>query len=295
MQTLEGLKKKIRVTEDLHSVVKTMKALAAVSIRQYEQAVEALKDYQQTVEDGLFIFLRNNGQPQGRAKEISKAKVGLIVIGSDQGMAGQLNEQIVAHTTREMGRLGIAAENRSIILIGGRPRALIEEAGLRIKNQYDVPNSPAGLTPLVQDLLIEIDLWRTHDGIEHVFLFFNQHLSGASFHPQSAHLLPVDKDWLHNLKQRSWPTKNFPTFTLDPNVLFSALIRQYLFTSIFQSLAESLTSENASRLAAMQNAERNIKDRLDDLTGQYHQRRQMSITEELLDIASGFEALKDNA
>jgi F-type H+-transporting ATPase subunit gamma len=80
-------------------------------------------------------------------------------------------------------------------------------------------------------------------------------------------------------------------FTMDAERLFSALIRQYLFVSLFRACAESLASENASRLAAMRGAERNIGDQLTELTHQFHQKRQMAITEELLDIASGFEAL----
>jgi F-type H+-transporting ATPase subunit gamma len=75
--------------------------------------------------------------------------------------------------------------------------------------------------------------------------------------------------------------------------LFSALIRQYLFVSLFRACAESLASENASRLAAMRGAERNIGERISELTNLFHQTRQMAITEELLDIAAGFEALSE--
>jgi F-type H+-transporting ATPase subunit gamma len=82
-----------------------------------------------------------------------------------------------------------------------------------------------------------------------------------------------------------------PLFSMDRDQLFSALIRQYLFVSLFRACAESLASENASRLAAMQGAERNIEERLEELQTQFHQQRQMTITEELLDIVAGFEAL----
>ncbi len=80
---------------------------------------------------------------------------------------------------------------------------------------------------------------------------------------------------------------------MDWERLFSALIRQYLFVSLFRGFAESLASENASRLASMQGAERNIEEWLGELNTRFHQQRQMSITEELLDIVAGFEALKD--
>jgi F-type H+-transporting ATPase subunit gamma len=78
---------------------------------------------------------------------------------------------------------------------------------------------------------------------------------------------------------------------MDWNRLFSSLIRQFLFVSLYRAFAESLASENASRLASMQGAERNIEERLIELNTQFHQQRQMSITEELLDIVAGFETL----
>jgi len=77
--------------------------------------------------------------------------------------------------------------------------------------------------------------------------------------------------------------------------LFSSLIREYLFVSLYRAFAESLASENASRLASMQVAERNIEDRLVDLSAQFHQQRQSSIDEELFDLVAGFEALTGKA
>ncbi len=72
-----------------------------------------------------------------------------------------------------------------------------------------------------------------------------------------------------------------------------ALIHAYLFASLFKSSAESLASENASRLASMQRAEKNIDELLDNLSYTFHNLRQSSIDEELFDVISGFEALKD--
>ena len=74
-----------------------------------------------------------------------------------------------------------------------------------------------------------------------------------------------------------------------------ALIREYLSVSLFRACAESLASENASRLAAMQRADKNIDDLLEDLTGRFHRLRQSGIDEELFDVVSGFEALSKGA
>jgi F-type H+-transporting ATPase subunit gamma len=70
-----------------------------------------------------------------------------------------------------------------------------------------------------------------------------------------------------------------------------SFIREYLFVSIFRACAESLASENASRLAAMQRADKNIAESLEDLSGKFHRLRQSGIDEELFDVVSGFEAL----
>ena len=74
-----------------------------------------------------------------------------------------------------------------------------------------------------------------------------------------------------------------------------AFIREYLFVLLYQACAESLASENASRLAAMQRAEKNIKEILEDLNRIFHRIRQEAIDEELFDVVSGFEALRGPA
>lgn len=73
-----------------------------------------------------------------------------------------------------------------------------------------------------------------------------------------------------------------------------AFVREYLFVSLFRACAESLASENASRLAAMQRAEKNIDELLEDLNRTFHRLRQSGIDEELFDVISGFEALREN-
>jgi len=94
------------------------------------------------------------------------------------------------------------------------------------------------------------------------------------------------------LKAKRWPSKVLPAFSMDETQLFRALIREYMFVSLYRAFAESLASENASRLASMQVAEHNIDDRLRALTTESRQFRQTSITDELLDIISSFEALR---
>ncbi len=292
METAEGLKRKIRSTEDLQSVVKTMKALAAVSIRQYERAVESLKDYSEAVEKGLHIVLRGLGDTAVGARPASADRAGAIIFGSDQGMCGQLNDQIVEHALNFLdGELGISKDNRVILAVGHRASGRLKDEGQKVEEVLSMPGSISGINPAAQEILFRIEQWNSRRKLEQVFLFHSKQLSGATYRPQTVHPLPVDQQWLNKLRQENWPTSQLPMYTMDWDRLFSALIRQYLFISLYRAFAESLASENASRLASMQGAEKNIGQLLGDLNQRFHQKRQMSITEELLDIVSGFEAL----
>nr|HOO46804.1 F0F1 ATP synthase subunit gamma [Deltaproteobacteria bacterium] len=153
------------------------------------------------------------------------------------------------------------------------------------------PGSITGITPMVQDILMILEEWHFTRQINHIFLFYNKYISGSNFVPHLLRLLPADQQWLDKLEDRKWESSTLPMFTLGTDALFLSLIREYLFVSLYQAFAESLASENASRLASMQNAEKNISERLEEIYLQFHRQRQMNITEELLDIVAGYEVM----
>jgi hypothetical protein len=103
--------------------------------------------------------------------------------------------------------------------------------------------------------------------------------------------LPLDETWRRELAEFPWPTGNLPEVMGGGTAALRALIREYLFVSLFRACAESLASENSSRLAAMQRADKNIDELLEDLNGTFHRLRQNSIDEELFEVIAGFEAL----
>lgn len=295
METTESIKRRIVNTEDLLSIVKTMKTLAAINIRHYEKAVESLADYYEAIEMGFQVLLHNTPQAILPAEPVPHSYTGVVIFGSDQGMCGQFNEQIATMALEELARLRVPGSRRVILTLGVRLTAHLEAVGHSLDDTWSIPGSVAGITPLIQDIVMKIDAWRVQQGINRVILFHNRPLSGASYQPHMLNLLPVNLERLRRLARREWPSRVLPMFTMDWQPLLSALLRQYLFVSIYRAFAESLMSENASRLATMQSAERNIEEHLDELNILFHQQRQQSITEELLDIVSGFEALTVNS
>lgn len=293
MPTLEGLRRQIDTATDLSSVVTTMKTLAAVSIHQYEQAVEALAAYNHTIELGFQIVLtgesaRNASRP--RPDAVPAEQTAAVVFGSDQGMCGQFNEQIVSLVNSVAQQQGGSYDWR-LLAVGVRAEGQLLDAGWSLEQTYAVPTSVSEITNLVQELLPHLERLRSDAGISRLLVFYNRRSSAASFEPVQLQLLPVDPQRWQRWRSEPWQSRSLPMFVTERYRLVSQLVQQYLFVSLFRACAESLASENASRIAAMQAAEKNIEERLEDLQGQYNQLRQSAITEELIDVVTGFEAL----
>ena len=288
--TTESLRRKIGSAEDLQSVVRTMKALAASSIGQYEKSVRALDGYYRTVELGLGACFRAS-KPAAlmvKRKGSSAGKIGAIVFGSDQGLVGQFNDVVADHAIETLAALPGKPE---VWAIGERVRARLADAGLPLMGLFSVPNSVKAITPLVGQIQIESEAKRAKGEYARLYVFHNRPRSGALYEPVSQRLLPFDAPWQQGLAEVRWPTKSLPEIMSGSSAVLRALIREYLFISLFRACAESLASENASRLAAMERADKNIGELLENLHGTFHRLRQSGIDEELFDVISGFEAL----
>jgi F-type H+-transporting ATPase subunit gamma len=279
-ETMEGLKRKLGTAGDLQSVVRTMKTLAASSIGQYEKSVESLIDYSRTIELGLSVCLRKiNSIPSSSIKGTRKA----IIFGSDQGLVGQFNERISDFSVKALSAL---PEETKVWAVGSRIHARLTEAGFPPEGLFVVPNSVNTITSLIGEILIEIS---SPEEATELYLFYNHSNSSAPYTPKMKRLLPLDEAWKSEMLDISWPTKNLPEQVGRETL--PALIREYLFISLFQGCAESLAAENASRLAAMQRADKNIDELLESLNAKFNHLRQSSIDEELFDVVSAFETL----
>jgi F-type H+-transporting ATPase subunit gamma len=307
MQTLESLRNTIASIEDLQAVVRTMKALAMVSIRQHEQARTALQNYDHTLELSIQALLRHRqfsetdlGALPAVGQNMARGKIGVILFGSDHGLCGQFNEQLVTYALQTLQGSYPNPEQYHLATVGDRLVPYLDSANQTHHETFQLPNSLAGTSRLIQDLLVTIEQWyfspytQAESGtlaIEKILLIYHRSQSNTLYQPVTQQLLPLDPQWLQKIGDRPWNSVAFPMAHGPWQAIFAATIRQHLFTSLYRATIESLASENAARLASMQAAEKNIEERLNDLQGDYRQQRQNAITEELLDIVSGFEAL----
>lgn len=296
MDTLESLNRKIQGASDIKSVVKTMKSLAASNIGQYETAVVSLQDYYQTIALGIVAYFRDQQMDKisltEQPKNNGENTICALVFGSDQGLVGSFNDSLADFVTQTLKTL---PGKKEIWTVGERVQLLLADAGMDMTQHFQVPGSVTAITPLVGQILVSSQESLERGTLSEFYIFYNQSKSVTGYVPVFQRILPLDKAWRQELTDMHWPTKILPQIVGNSKTTLLALIREFLFVSIFRACAESLASENASRLAAMQRAEKNIEELLDELAHKYHRTRQSSIDEELFDVLSGFEALTEDS
>jgi len=291
-ETMASLRQKITRAGDLQSVVRTMKAMAALNIGQYEQSVKALSNYSRTVELGLGACFRerrlvvaSDDRPENRNRDRT---IVAVVFGSDQGLVGQFNDVVADYAVQTLAKLPSRAR---VWAVGERVHARLAEAGLSMAGLFGVPLSIKAITPLIGQILVASVNRENQDEVVELHLFHNRPTSMALYAPSTQRLLPLDEKWYSQLADIPWPTGYLPEVQGKLPSTLRALIREYLFVSFFRACAESLASENASRLTAMERADKNIDDILENLQNTFHGLRQRGIDEELFDVIIGFEAL----
>jgi F-type H+-transporting ATPase subunit gamma len=286
----EVLRRRIATAVELQSLVHVLRSLAAVRVREHEEAVSSIDAYGRTIAAGLQVVM------QRRPAEVIQSTrrnetLGAIVLGSGQGLCGNFNERIADYAVERMAELHVSPEARAIVVVGERVATYLETAGYAIDERMPSVVDRSTITAVILRVLAKIDEWDTRRRMERIVLFYNRQGERLTLEPVMKDLIPVDATWLRELAARPWPGRTIPTFSMDAEILFSKLIRQLIFFTIYRAFIESLAIENLSRLQAMQAAERNIDERLDDLSATYDRLRKAAITSELLDITTGYEAV----
>ena len=288
--TLINLQRRKQSASELSSVVRTMKAMASANITQYEMAVQSLQEYYQTISLGIHACFKKEGISLISDTSNKKKLISVVVIfGSDQGLAGRFNDAICTHAQQKIKEI---PGEKEIWAVGERVYSLLLDADFSPTKCFSVPNSVTAITPLVNEILIKSEEFRHKNHFYSFHIFHNTPTQGSNYRQEGQQLFPPDKKWEDEITSMEWPSINVPEVIGGIESTLRILIREYLFVSLYKAIAESLASENASRLEAMERAEKNIDEMLDELQRGYNRLRQSTIDEELFDVIAGFEALK---
>jgi F-type H+-transporting ATPase subunit gamma len=250
-----------------------------------------LEEFNKTNELGLQVVLNEVEAVNMASSDQAHTGVGAIIVGSDQGLCGSFNQQISLYGTEQLSKLAADKESKSVIAVGDKVIQYLGKFGIEIEESLHFPVSTTAINQLILTILTKAEEWSVNQKIQKILIFYNKPGPDDSFAPFTQQLLPLNMAWIGSLTGKKWPGPTLPMFTMDRNLLLAALLRQHLFFSLYTALVESLVSENRSRLLAMQAADRNIDNKLEQFRTEYHNARQAGITAELLDIVTGYEAI----
>ena len=280
----------LKSATSLKSVVRTMKSLALVSLGPYERAAQTLAVYEASIEYGFRAVLWN--APDAVIEKVCRGvpgRVGVVVFGTDHGMAADFNERLARFTESECPNRG---DGFFIWPVGELVASRLEGFGQALSAPYRVPESVESIPGLLSQLVQDIEKKRAHEGLSRVIVHFQTPIWGAGCEPASAPLLPLDPRQVETIRKLEWPSRRLPESFNDFDSTLAALLREHLFIRLFRACVRSGAAEHSVRLAAMQRAEHNIDELLESLGREYHEQRQAMISEELFDVIAGFEVLK---
>jgi len=302
MQTLEGLKRRIKTTVSLKDIVSSMKTLSAVSVGQYEKSTRALRQYSENIEMALLALIRGRSIPP-IVRENFQEKIVAIILGSDQGLVGKFNKSVANYAVDFFKQNNIDTKNVDFIVGGKSLSSKILSLGYDINTLFTMPSSVKAMITVAKKIVFKLNeiQQKQQNGDNDfsfsnmqlkVYIFYNSKDEHSSIVQNRIQLLPVDMNFLKKLSKRKWPTKNIPIYAnRTRRTLFSMFMQQLLFVNIYRAIAQSLAAEHFTRMMSMQNAEKNIDEHLEAMNLEYQQRRQTEITNELLDVVIGAEVL----
>lgn len=284
-QTLEQLDRSAATLESIGGIVRTMKTMSAINAAPFEAAARAIDAYRDTVLEGLHAFVRSRGPLDADALQGDAAVEVAVAFGSDHGLCGGYNEAVAAAVADLPARRLICVGAQLEDALGGVART--PEAVLA------PPASVDGLGRLATQLVTRLEQIRgsAPAGVIGVTLVTTERLDQGRQAPVVQRLLPLDPAMLRGLAAAPWKSRSLPQIGPPPATMLAALLRAFLFSSLVRAGAEAMLTENAARLARMQQAEQSVDDRLEALKAETRAVRQNQITTELLDVVIGFEAL----
>ncbi len=284
-QTLEHLTRKNATLTSIRSIVHTMKTLSAINAAPYEQAAHSIEQYHQTVLQGLAAFVYRSGGISLLTESVQPHTRLLVVFGSDHGLCGNYNELLANTVTDYTHSHPIAKQH--ILCIGSRMANSLLEQDLTPDVILMPPASADGVGRLAGDIVTRIEQLGRGQSLAElaVTLVFTERAEHGYQETATRALLPLDKSLLQPTQR--WESRSLPDYTMNADALLSSLIRNHVFASVFRASAEAMVTENATRLALMQQAEQSVDEQLDAVKQDLSNVRQDEITNELMDIVIG--------
>ena len=292
MPNLKDLKIRIDSVKSTRKITKAMQMVAAAKLKKAQEAAERGRPYAEKMRSIVINLAdttreNNSGTNKFLINSEGSNKFLIIVATAERGLCGGFNSSIVKRARLRISELLKKNKTITILTIGKKGREQLKrDFGNLFVGHVDLSAEKSLTFEVAKKIAGDIISKFEVDDFDIAEIFYNRFESVISQIPSSFQILPVELSSGENVNGNT----NFD-FEPDEEEILNDLIPKSIATSIFSVLQENAASEQGSRMAAMDNATRNAGEMIDKLTIDYNRSRQAAITNELIEIISGAEAL----
>ena len=275
------LEREIQTIEGLENIIHSMRSLAATYLGRAEERLDGVRAYAGTIGRAIEECLsgREIALPESEGKSTA-----VLAFFSEQGLCGRFNEVMAEAAVKSVA----AVQAPEFIVVGRRGPPLLKREGMKVLAELPSTTSPDGVDAHIQSIAATVFKLHQRGAFAQMYLLYARYLSPGRIAPQFDRVLPLDlSPWRGAEQARTSP----PRLALSRLRLLRELVDEYAFITLYRAFTESLAGENGMRLQSMEAAKSNIKETLDELRLHARIQRQNEITEELLDVVVGAEAL----
>jgi F-type H+-transporting ATPase subunit gamma len=289
MATLRDIKRRIKAVQSTSKITKAMKMVAAAKFRKAQQRMLEMRPYADRMNTILSSLA---GGAEGETHPLlavrPRKSIEVLVMTSDRGLCGAFNTNILKAATRHINEMKKEGFEVGISIVGRKARDYFKRRNIEMRKAW------TGISGKIsygnaQEIAADIIDNYTNETIDEVVLIYNEFKSAIAQQVVVQRLLPLEP--IRESEGETLPVYNF-IYEPSKQEIFSRLVPKNVEIQVFRALLESQASEEAARMAAMENATRAANDMIDSLSLQYNKARQATITKELMDIVGGVEALK---
>lgn len=278
MTRLAEINGHIATMGELREIIGAMRSLAGMRLQESQRALPGIRRYAQSVAEAIGAALLL--VPQGTPEVTPSGRRAVILCAGEHGFVGAFSERLLEAAQRRLEPTDL------LFIIGSRGAALASERGRKLAWTHPMASRVSGVPEVIDSLTHELYTRIVRGEIGRIELVSSRYRHGLAASIESRLLLPLDTAALALTQPRQAPFHN-----LDPTRLLERLMAEYVFSLLTEAVVESIGSENAARLAAMEAAHDNVEKKLGELQLTAREARQEEITAELLDLIAGAEAV----
>jgi F-type H+-transporting ATPase subunit gamma len=303
--TQKEVKNRIASVKNIHKITRAMEMVAAARLRRAEQRIAAMRPYAQAIRKMTQQVSDAAAGTIPRIKLLEErenpSRVGIILVTGDRGLAGAFNTNIIREGMRLKREFEGDGTDVSFAVVGRRGNSTLTFRGEEIANSYVGFTDRPAFTD-AREISRDVTAAYVDEELDRVELVYNRYVSPLTQYVRRQTLLPLQQAEVfgEGIPEPEEPAdaelaeaheKAYWDYEPEPELLLPMLFEEYVDLSVYRALLESSASELGARMTAMRSAAENAQDMIEDLTLEANRVRQAEITQEILEVVSGAEAL----